>query len=83
LVGTEEPAEGSVELFVHLKDPSGDEYDVSAVHSLGDERRHVFTVYDATGGRPGGSYSGVAQLPSVNGGEITAFTFKKIGLIDL
>jgi len=82
-VGTEEPAEGSIELFVHLKDPAGDEYDVAAIHSAEGDRRHGFTMYDATGGRPGGSYSGVAQLPTATGGEIFAFNFQKIGLIDL
>jgi hypothetical protein len=82
-VGTQEPVEGSIELFVHLKDPDGHEYDVSAIHSLGDERRHNFTIYDATRGHAGGSYSGVAQLPSSAGGEIFAFAFNKIGLIDV
>jgi hypothetical protein len=82
-VGTEEPAEGTVELFLHLKDPRGGEFDVQAIHSPQGDRHHSFLAYDATKGHPDGDYSGVAQLPAATGNEITAFTFNKVALIDI
>jgi hypothetical protein len=82
-VGTEEPAEGTVELFVHLKDGRGGEFDVSAIHSPQGDRHHSFLVYDATKGHPDGDYSGVAQLPAATGNEIFAFSFNKVALIDI
>jgi peptidoglycan hydrolase-like protein with peptidoglycan-binding domain len=82
-VGTEEPAEGSVEPFIHLKDPRGNEFDVTAIHSPQGDRHHSFVANDATKGHPDGDYSGVAQLPASTGNEIFAFTFNKVALIDI